>query len=367
MFKSKSLSASIRKYCILNLNMSEHNSTSENNNVTTPTRCRRNKNLDNSIRQLICQKFDSGQPTKIISDDLQINIRTVTSVLKIYKDSGRIVNNCKKSGRKRIFTNEVKTFIKEKIDQDCSRTLVQIQRDISEQKSLDVSLSTINRAIDDFEYSFKKVELIPVARNVEANVQKRYDYCRSIITKNVDDLIFLDEMGVNWSMRQRYGRSLIGTTPRKTITTLRSQNISICAGVSRRGLLNFKISERAFNTNTFLEFINELFAFFQAKTINNKIIIMDNASIHRNEAIRNLIEQNGHQLCFLPPYSPQLNPIEEVFSVWKEKIRACNCKSKAEILTCITNTHRQITEHHCLNIYSHMQEFLGRGIDRELF
>ena len=65
-------------------------------------------------------------------------------------------------------------------------------------------------------------------------------------------------MGVNWSMRERYGRSLTGTSARKTITTLLSQNISVVAAVCQQGLLHFKISERSFNTESFIKFITEL-------------------------------------------------------------------------------------------------------------
>ena len=85
--------------------------------------------------------------------------------------------------------------------------------------------------------------------NKEINIERRFEYARDIMTRNIDDLIFVDEMGLNCSMRQRYGRSAVGTPPRKTITSMRSQNISVCAAISRNNTLTFKVLEKALNSD----------------------------------------------------------------------------------------------------------------------
>ena len=53
----------------------------------------------------------------------------------------------------------------------------------------------------------------------------------------------------------------------------------------------------------------------------NQIIVMDNASIHKSIKTRELIEGSGHQLLFLPPYSPDLNPIEKTFGAIKKSLK----------------------------------------------
>jgi len=325
------------------------------------------KKLDNSIRQLICQKFDAGKPVKVISEELDVKYRTVASILKVYKEEGRMESDVHKSGRKKSITPEICTYVRKLIEDDCSITLNKMKQSIFEEKKASLSVSTLHRTLQDFEYSFKTVTLIPAARNTDNNIEKRYQYAKDIMTKNIDDLIFVDEMGVSCSMRQRYGRSLVGTQPRKTITSIRSQNISVCAAITRNGILNFKVLEKAFNAEQFRIFIDDLLNELRSHGIVNKIIIADNASIHKNKEVKELIEQAGHQLIFLPPYTPQLNPIEEVFSVWKNKIRSENCKSKAELMTCISSKHSEIKGTHCLSFYSHMQEFLVKALERVIF
>jgi isftu1 transposase len=55
----------------------------------------------------------------------------------------------------------------------------------------------------------------------------------------------------------------------------------------------------------------------------NSVIIMDNASFHKSDKTRLIIEQHGHQLLFLPAYSPDLNPIEQYWAIIKSKIKKC--------------------------------------------
>jgi len=89
-----------------------------------------------------------------------------------------------------------------------------------------------------------KVILIPEDRKKEINIEKRFYYARDIVTRIIDDLIFVDEIGVNFSMRQHFGRNAVGIHLRKTITSMRSQNISVCAVIYRNHILTFKVLKK---------------------------------------------------------------------------------------------------------------------------
>lgn len=94
--------------------------------------------------------------------------------------------------------------------------------------------------------------------------------------------------------------------------------------------------DRSFTGQSFFEFIRLVIDKLETLELKNMIFIGDNASIHKNIMIAQLIEPKGHVLRFLPPYSPQLNPIEEAFSVWKNSIRSANCMN-SENLTLTMN------------------------------
>jgi len=111
----------------------------------------------------------------------------------------------------------------------------------------------------------------------------------------------------------KYGRSLKESTPRKNVRAIQSKNISVSAAVTNKQIITFKVKDSAYNAESFLEFIKTLCQKLISLQIVAGKIIMDNASIHKGKRVRYFVEQQGFELIFLPPCSPQLNPIEEIF------------------------------------------------------
>ena len=66
-----------------------------------------------------------------------------------------------------------------------------------------------------------------------------------------------------------------------------------------------------------------------------QVVIMDNLSAHKGERVRKLIEDRGCELLYLPPYSPDLNPIEEVFSKVKRLLRIIGARTKEALVEAI--------------------------------
>ena len=101
--------------------------------------------------------------------------------------------------------------------------------------------------------------------------------------------------------------------------------------------------------------------------VTNGTLIMDNASIHKTNEVKLRLQCIGFKLIFLPPYSPQLNPIEEVFSKWKHLVKKRNCNTIEDLKKFITVASFDITRTDCANYFSHVREFILRGIRREIF
>jgi putative transposase len=90
------------------------------------------------------------------------------------------------------------------------------------------------------------------------------------------------------------------------------------------GILNFKhkliepmIYEDTANTNVILAYFENVLP----KLKTSSVVIMDNASYHKSKRLQNLFEKYGHKLVFLPPYSPELNPIENIWGTIKSNLR----------------------------------------------
>ena len=255
----------------------------------------------------------------------------------------------------------------EKINEDVSITIKSLKTKLSVDKNVTVSASTIERAIKNFHYSFKRVQLVPARRNTENNIKERFIYANNYLALNEDRIVFADEMGMSCSIRSSYGRSLVGTTPRKLVRSIRSKNYSISAAMNKQGILLYEILSTSFNGERYSQFIRKLLMKLKDMNMDNMIIIMDNCSIHKVKSVRALISDENHTLMFLPPYSPQLNPIEESFSKWKNAVKSSNPNTVVELEEAIRTAHNSITADDCENYFGHMRQFTLQAIRREDF
>jgi hypothetical protein len=131
--------------------------------------------------------------------------------------------------------------------------------------------------------------------------------------------IFLDEMGSNLSLTRRYGRAAPGERVRDQVPGDRGGNLTT---IGASGVYGSRTGVRvpgAIDGETMLFFVEELLV---PTLIRGDIVLMDNAAIHKLDDIEDAIEAAGAGLLFLPPYSPDLNPIEHAWSKVKARLRA---------------------------------------------
>lgn len=333
------------------------------------TNCNTNnyKQIGNALREIICNKYTNGKTIKDISTELDCKYTTVQSVIKNFRNENRICSAKYKCGRKKKINESDATELRKLIADDCSVTLDVMKDKLAQSTSKIVSKSTIHRALRNFEYSFKRVQLVPIKRNATNNIETRFQYANKIMELDNQRLIFIDEMGVNCSMRKRYGRAIVGETPKKNVTTIRSKNISIAAAMTKSKIIQYKIKEGAYNKVVYIDFLRDVVNELENKNMCNMIFIMDNVPFHHSVEVLELISTHGHALLYLPPYTPQLNPIEEAFSAWKERVRNCNCNSQESLNAAVMNSVISINESMCNAFFNHMQVFLVKALLRENF
>ena len=188
------------------------------------------------------------------------------------------------------------------------------------EKNISVSLSTINRAIDSFHYTLKRISLVPIRRNTEKNINTRQNYARlymQLITNlSEEKIFFFDEAGFSISMKPTRGRSAANTRAIHTVRYIRSINISLICIMNKNAIQYYATNENAFNSSSLEICFRKFFTLLQTQQISNITLIGDNVSFHKSQNIQNLINEFGHNLMYLPPYSPYLNPVENVFSKW---------------------------------------------------
>ena len=185
-----------------------------------------------------------------------------------------------------------------------------------------VSAGTICRTIKEQGFTRKKVEAIALQRSEE----RRIEYMAEISLFSPDMLIWIDETGSDRRKSvRRYGYSVRGIPPRTCQLFVGGKRVSAIPVMTTRGIEAVYTTTGSVNGEKFVEFICQcvlpIIMPFDGQNPRS-IVVVDNASIHHLERVHDIITGVGAKLCFLPPYSPDLMPLELVFSKVKYFLKA---------------------------------------------
>ena len=326
--------------------------------------------LSNSTRESIIYNYNRGIAIKDISEILRVPKGTIYSIIKIYRRETRVNALPRGGDRRSKLKDEDKERIRSFVDDDPTITLRKLVSRVCNELNKTISESTAQRCLKNLHYTFKRLIVVPERRNLSENITARREYATmflNLISENNDEKIyFLDELGFSVTMRTRYGRAVIGSSPSLTVRQIRSRNISVCAIMSKNGILKFTVQNSAYTGITFKEFMGAAFDILEDRGLSNCTFIMDNAAIHRVGMVRELFEQRGHLLRFLPAYSPFLNPIENLFSKWKGIVKQANCNNEQELNYEISRASKLITPTDCDGYYRNMFRYISRALNNEI-
>lgn len=138
----------------------------------------------------------------------------------------------------------------------------------------------------------------------------REDFKSFIPELDTNRLVILDESGFKLNMTSLYGRAPSGARL-KSPAPLYAQNISVIGAMSLAGVLEVGMIEGTMNATSIETFIGD---FLLPKLKNGDILVMDNAPVHNMKNIKQILNPIGVKILALPPYSPDLSPIEMLWS-----------------------------------------------------
>lgn len=198
-----------------------------------------------------------------------------------------------------------------------------IDKTVEETSAKKVAKSSLSSYLKAELITLKSCQLDPVARNSVDTKESRKKYCNEVLRKIHRTYVFIDEMGYSCSIQRNRGRSKKGTRCVRKGPLLKAPNVSVCMAVSKEdGIIYYSRQNNAFDGETFAQFMNELIEKCKELNHENICFVMDNVRIHKSEeSIREQCDKNNIELLFLPVYSPELNPIEKVFSILKAHIK----------------------------------------------
>jgi len=161
----------------------------------------------------------------------------------------------------------------------------------------------------------------------------------------------VDESGFHTSMTRLRARAPRGKRAYAKVPRKRGRNQTLIASITLGGAMGESVSiEGATDAELFEAYVEE----FLAPTLEaGQVVVLDGLGAHRTSKVRDLVEGRGCELVFLPPYSPDLNPIEEAFSKIKGTVRKAGARTRGALDTAVGEALSAVTPEDAAGWFAH--------------
>jgi transposase len=187
-------------------------------------------------------------------------------------------------------------------------------------------------------------------------VAKRAAFARRVPRLKARRYVFVDEAGANTGMLRSHawikaGQELVEGKPANW-----GGNMTMAGAVTLEGVLALNTMFKAMNRERFVLWVRDSLA---PKLRKGDAVFMDNLKAHHDPLVEALVRARGAKVVYLPPYSPDLNPIESVWALIKKRIRAVAPRSKTALRKAAHAARHQVLPRHTVGFFRHAGYTLG--------
>ena len=162
-------------------------------------------------------------------------------------------------------------------------------------------------------------------------------------------LVFIDETWASTNMARRFGRAPRGQRLRMAVPHGHWKTTTFVAGLRLTGMVAPFVLDGPINRQAFEVYVERVLA---PELSPGDVVVMDNLSSHKGSRTRELIEAAGASLLYLPPYSPDFNPIENAFAKLKALLRKAAERTVAGLWDAIGRLLDLFTPSECANYFA---------------
>ncbi len=179
---------------------------------------------------------------------------------------------------------------------------------------------------------------------------RREEFPRAVATLAPEDLVVVDESGVTTSMTRRYGRAPKGERVVDRVPGGRWEMLTVLGALTLDGLQAPMTVPSATDGEVFRAYVNDLLV---PALRPGQVVIMDNLGAHKVAGVQQAIDAAGCRLLYLPPYSPDLSPIEPAWAKLKALLRAAKHRAKEALERGVGTALQAITPQDARGFFRH--------------
>ena len=342
--------------CLVYLNLSFLRM--RNEMAATSCESRRSSVYSEDLRwRMVYQKEGMGLSYAEVAKNLNVDQSTVKRVVKLFIDSGNVTKKCyDKSSLPRKIMKVVQFCILQLVLQYPGIKLREIKSEVNYLLQVELDESTICRFLHSQGLTRQKMRIVAKQRNY----YERAMFEAEMSIYNPEMLIFLDETGCDRrNLLRCRAYSFRGKPAVSHKLLVRGKHMNAIAFVSKSGVTDCHIEDGSIDGDQFHSCVQKYLLphLMPFDGINpHSVVIMDNASIHHINEVVQMIQGVGAMVIFLPPYSPDYNPIEEPFSKVKTVIKDYESSFDSEgmdLEDIILSSFSSITREDCIHWIEH--------------
>ena len=271
--------------------------------------------------RMVWQRVAMELPFKTIACNLSVSVGTVHNICKRFEQTGCVDSRKPDRVNTRVLSQHDELMIIGLLMDNPSLYLGEICCKIECITGIRVTPSTICRIIHRHGLTRKKIQQVAL----QQSAHHRGDFMAEMQFFNVDQIVWLDETGSdNRDHIRKMGYAMRGDRPVYHRILHRGKRISAIAAMCSDGVIALELQEGTYNGDKFIEFITGTLIPQMSQfdgSSSRSVLVMDNCAIHHVSTALKIMKDAGVLVIFLPPYSPDLNPAEELFSLVKYYLR----------------------------------------------
>jgi transposase len=240
-------------------------------------------------------------------------------------------------------------FVLTRLDEKPDLTLQGMQKLLRAERRVDASLSTIWGLLSNAGRTFKKKALHASEQDRPDVLQQRQAWFENQLDLNPRKLVFVDETWASTNMTPLYGWAPRGERLRASAPLGSWKRTTFVAGLRLTGMTAPMVIDGSINGASFLDYVRRVLA---PTLTPGDIVIIDNLSSHKSDDVRHAIEAVGASVRFLPPYSPDFNPIEKAFAKLKAFLRRAAARTVKAVQATLHALVGDFTPTECANFFA---------------
>ena len=293
------------------------------------------------LRSRIVAAVEDGQSSlRELAERFRVHLSTIVRLLQRFRSSGSVLPKAHGGGALPKLDAGAVACLLEAVRQQPDATLAELRSRLG----VACSIMTILRALRRQRITRKKKTQHAQEQDTPRVQKQRRVFRKKMATVPPEHLVFVDETGATTAMGRTYGRAPVGERVLATSPGV-WKNVTLISGLRMSGVVATMALPGATDRSVFEGYVEQVLV---PELRPGDVVVWDNLSAHKSASAIAAIEAVGARVEPLPVYSPDLSPIEEMFSKIKEGLRSLGARSIETVIGAMGQVLNKVTQHDAL-------------------